>query len=112
MRRSVARAALLAATLLLAACGAVGSGESAERLYEQQCASCHGGDGRGAPARRGLEPRLDFSRSLLVAKRDRKLLFQRIAYGYNTMPGFAHRLSQGDLELLAAYVERFAKPAD
>jgi mono/diheme cytochrome c family protein len=90
------------------ACAPAGSGESASRLFEQHCAGCHGGDGRGLPARRGLEPRLDLARSKMIAKGDRGLLFQRIAFGYGTMPGFAHKLSQGELEELVAFVQRFA----
>ena len=115
MKEGAARVARLAgpfALAALAACGPAGSGASVERLYEQQCASCHGSDGRGAAARRGLEPKLDLSRSILVANGARGLLFERIAFGYNTMPGFAHKLPQGDLERLADYVTRFAKPAE
>ena len=33
---------------------------------------------------------------------DAGLVFQRIAYGYGTMPGFAHKLERGDLEMLTA----------
>ena len=114
MSRS-ARAGFSSATLPLAAlalagataCRPPGAGESAARLYVAECARCHAEDGSGLPARRGLEPRLDLTRSSMVAQRESSLLFQRIAYGYGTMPGFAHKLSRHDLEEVVAYVERF-----
>ena len=111
----MSRGARLSATFalaLLAACGPERSGADTARLFAEHCATCHGGDGLGSPARRGLEPRLDLSRSMMAAKGGRRLLYQRIAFGYNTMPGFAHKLSQGELEQLADYVQRFAKAAD
>lgn len=101
--------ALAAALSALAACGAERSGESAEVLWQKHCSSCHGEDGRGVRALRGLTPRLDLSRSGMVASRARGLIYQRIAFGYGTMPGYSHKLPQGDLELLAEFVERFAK---
>jgi mono/diheme cytochrome c family protein len=103
---------LFALLALLAACGPERSGAGTARLFAEHCASCHGDDGRGLPARRGLEPRLDLARSAMAAKGDRQLLYQRIAFGYSTMPGFAHKLKQGELEQLADYVQRFARTAD
>lgn len=107
----VARA--LALVLLGAAC-ALGcdsprSGVPATELWAEHCASCHGADGRGVPARRGLEPRVDLRRSEMIAAGDSGLVFQRIAYGYATMPGFAHKLERGDIELLVELVAELAK---
>jgi mono/diheme cytochrome c family protein len=104
------RAGLLAPLVLAVAagCGAETSGTPAAELWREHCASCHGADGRGHPARRRLEPRLDLARSALVAGRERGLIYQRIAYGYANMPGFAHKMPRGDLELMVGFVERFA----
>ena len=110
-RASFALAALPALAAALAGCAPSPNSESARQLYASQCASCHADDGRGVPARRGLEPRLDLTRSKLVVDRDKGLIYQRVAFGYLTMPGFAHKLSQSDLELLAEYVLIFA-PTD
>jgi hypothetical protein len=101
-------AALAAACVALAACGAERSGASAETLWRDECSRCHGEDGRGTPALRRLQPGLDLSRSAMVAQRDRRLMYRRIAYGYDTMPGFSHKLPQGDIELLVEFVEHFA----
>ena len=106
-----ALAALPALTAALGGCAPSPNSESARQLYASQCASCHADDGRGVPARRGLEPRLDLTRSKLVVNREKGLIYQRIAFGYLTMPGFAHKLSQDELELLAEYVLIFS-PTD
>ena len=99
-------AALLAA---LAGCGPERSGASAEQLWREHCARCHGDDGSGTRALLGLEPKLDLSRSEMVLKRDRRRIYQSIANGSVTMPGFSHRLPQGDIELLVEFVEKVGK---
>ncbi len=100
-----ARAALPALLALLAAgCGAETSAAPVEALWSEHCAGCHAGDGSGVSARRGLEPRLDLRQSAMLGPQGSPgLVFQRIAYGYNTMPGFAHKLSRGDIERLAKF---------
>jgi mono/diheme cytochrome c family protein len=107
MRRAAATG-LAAALVALAACGPERSGASVEELWQAHCARCHGEDGRGLRALRGLEPGLDLTRSAMVSSRDRRRLYRRIAAGSGTMPGFSHKLPQGDLELLVEFVERFA----
>jgi mono/diheme cytochrome c family protein len=104
MRR--AGGALLAAALALSACGAPSSGRSAESLWKEHCENCHGADGRGVAARRDLEPGIDLTASKMVAAHARGAVYQRIAYGYGTMPGFGHKLELGDLELLTDFVLR------
>jgi mono/diheme cytochrome c family protein len=102
---TAARLALAAALVAgLAGCGAETSAAPVEALWSEHCAGCHGADGSGVPARRGLEPRLDLRRSAMLGPRGSPgLVFQRVAYGYNTMPGFAHKLSRGDIERLARF---------
>jgi len=107
MSRAVA-AALLTVAIGGAACGAPTSGVPVEQLFTDHCASCHGAKGHGNPAMLGLDPGVDLTHSRLLAKHARGLVFQRIAYGYGSMPGFAHKLPQGDVELLVAYVTKLA----
>lgn len=105
-------AARLAATLLpavalaaaFAACSSPSSGIPVATLWAEHCQRCHGADGRGVAAQRALAPRVDLVASPMVRSGDRGLLFQRIAYGYATMPGFAHKLERGDIEGLANHV--------
>jgi mono/diheme cytochrome c family protein len=103
-----AEVALAVAAALGAGCGAPRSGVAVETLWAEHCAACHGADGRGTRARRTLEPRLDLARSEMIARGDQGLVFQRIAYGYAAMPGFAHKLPRGDIEQLAALAARLA----
>jgi mono/diheme cytochrome c family protein len=105
-RAAAALAALLATPL--AGCGPARSDATTRRLYAAHCAHCHGEDGRGVPARRSLEPRLDLARSAMARDGELGLLYRRIAFGYGTMPGYAHRLSEREIEQLADYVQRFA----
>jgi mono/diheme cytochrome c family protein len=92
---------------LIAGCGPPTSGLTAEELWVANCQRCHGVDGRGDRAQRGLAPALDLTASLLVRDRRRGLIYRRISYGFGTMPGFAHKLERGDLELLTEYTLRF-----
>lgn len=111
--RTTGRAAAALATVatlgLGAACDPPSSGLPAQELWAANCARCHADDGRGIPAQRALDPKLDLVASELVRGRERGLVYQRIAWGYAGMPGFAHKLEQGDLELLADYVLDLAK---
>jgi len=95
--------ALLPLACAIAACGSPSSGIEVAALWSEHCQRCHAADGRGDPAQLALEPRLDLTVSAMVRAGDRGLVFQRIAYGYATMPGFAHKLERGDLEKLAEH---------
>ena len=97
----------LALVLALAACGSPSSGLPAATLYADHCQRCHGDDGRGDPRQRALAPRVDLTRSGLVADRARGLIYQRISRGYDAMPAFSHKLERGDIEALTDYVLRF-----
>jgi mono/diheme cytochrome c family protein len=101
--------ALLPFASALAACGAPSSGVAVETLWAEHCQRCHSTDGRGQPAQRPLDPRVDLTASELVRAGDRGLAYRRIAYGYGTMPGFSHKLERGDLEKLAEYALALGK---
>lgn len=107
--RVAAALAGLAAVGLSTACGPPRSGLSVGELWAANCVRCHAEDGRGIRAQRALDPKLDLVASELGRGGDRGLVYQRIAWGYAGMPGFAHKLEQGDLELLTDYVLELAK---
>lgn len=100
------RNAVMAGYDLTLAPGQPPSLERGETLFRQQCAACHGTEGRGdGPAAGGMEPApTDFH--------DRERALQRSLFGlYNTitlgvegtsMPGFSH-LSEEDRWALAFY---------
>jgi mono/diheme cytochrome c family protein len=95
-------ATLAALALAALACGRH-EDRTAEQLYPEYCARCHGADGRGDPRKIDLYPNLDLTRSKLTGKGAHLLIYRRIAQGYGPMPGFAHRLSAVEIGRLADY---------
>ncbi|MEZ5312709.1 MAG: cytochrome c [Thermoanaerobaculia bacterium] len=109
-RRLLYLSPLAAALLgLLAACGPPTSGLSAEELYREQCARCHGDDGRGDPRQLALSPAVDLTRSRMIRRRARGAIYQRITQGYGSMPAFSYKLERGDVDLLIAHVLKFGE---
>ena len=104
LKTGMAALAVVAGAAAALACGSPTSGKPVTELWREQCTQCHGDDGRGHPAWKSLDPKVDLAVSELIRGGARGLVFQRIAYGYGTMPGFAHKLERGDLEMLTAFV--------
>ncbi|MEO7793974.1 MAG: cytochrome c [Thermoanaerobaculia bacterium] len=102
--------AVVAALFALAGCGAPTSGKSAAELYGEHCTRCHGADGRGDPRALSLAPNADLRHSELVRTRARGPIYLRITQGYGSMPGFAHKLERGDVDLLVDYVLNLETP--
>ena len=73
---------------------------NAEKIYVQQCATCHGEDGQ-----KGLSGAANLTKSTLSLN-DRK---QIIAEGQGLMPGFKEQLSEQELDELAAYTMTLKK---
>lgn len=109
MRRS--HTGVIALALAVAGCGAPNSGKSGAELYAEHCTRCHGADGRGDPRALGLSPNSDLTRSNLVRRRARGPIYLRITQGYGSMPGFAHKLERGDVDLLVDYVLELESPS-
>ncbi len=101
----------LAAALSTTACGGAPSDRTAEQLYPEFCARCHGADGKGDPRNVNLYPGLDLTHSKLVGRDARFLIYRRIAAGYGPMPGFAHRLSQLEIGRLTDYTTKLGSAA-
>lgn len=81
--------------------------QQAARLYQQQCAACHGAEGRGdGPAAAGLEPPpTDFHDTERAAQRSLFGLYNTITLGVDgtAMTSFAH-LTDAERWALAFYV--------
>ena len=105
-----AAAAAVALALSVAGCGAPTSGKSGAELYDEHCTRCHGADGRGDPRALSLSPNSDLTRSRFVRQRERGPIYLRITQGYGSMPGFAHKLERGDVDLLVDYVLELETP--
>ena len=102
MRRALLGLVLLSLPLLFGACGPK-EDRTAEELYPEYCARCHGPDGKGDPRNVNLYPNEDLTRSRLTGPGAHLLIYRRIAEGYGPMPGFAHRLSAVEIGRLADY---------
>ena len=100
---------LIGAALAAAGCGGFGSGTPVTEIWEANCQRCHGVDGRGVPALRGVEPELDLTKSRNVREARRTEIRRIIAAGDIHMPGFGHRLPNGDLEELVDLVVRMGR---
>jgi len=99
-----ADAALVGAAIAVSGCGPIGSGTPVAELWETNCQRCHGEDGRGVRALRSVEPELDLSRSRSVREGRRAEIRRVISAGDVRMPGFGHRLPNGDVEALVDFV--------
>ena len=90
--------------LVLLAALAVANGSRAsdlkagQKVYEQQCASCHGIDGR--PTVAGTP---DFTRGQGMQVSDVEMV-KRIKAGKGLMPGYDHIISDADVLNVVAYL--------
>ena len=85
-------------------------GNSAAAIFQQNCSSCHGSDGKGFPG--GAMPDLTNSRARAGIPRQR--IVETITNGKNggtTMPSFSGRLSPADINNVASYVESLSGTA-
>jgi mono/diheme cytochrome c family protein len=110
-----ARLAWLALGLLAGGAGCMTSHEAGVAvpvdptvLYSQNCARCHGADGRGDAEMKKTMPTLrDFTDPAFKARSPDDLA-RVVMAGKNQMPGFGASLSQTKIQHLVGYVRRFA----
>ncbi|MGC8779319.1 MAG: c-type cytochrome [Anaerolineae bacterium] len=67
-------------------------------IYEQQCASCHGPDGKGNPSAGDLT---DFGRTAAISQ---KAWAELLAQGRGTMPAFGDKLAPAEQRAVLEYV--------
>ncbi len=81
---------------------------TAEQLFNQKCAACHAEDGSGKTAI-GKNLKLRDLRSKAVQKQSDQQLYDIIAKGKGSMPGYSSELSKADIEHLVGYIRELAK---
>jgi mono/diheme cytochrome c family protein len=75
------------------------------RLYDENCASCHGPRGRGDGQQAGSFKPIDFTRQDLMANKSAAEFFETISAGVSPgMPAYADKLSEADRWSLTNYV--------
>lgn len=72
--------------------------EAGKAVYDQQCVSCHGSDGKGTPPAQDLT---DFARTSTISQ---KAWADVLAQGRNTMPAFGDKLAPAELRAVLEYV--------
>ncbi|MEP6741616.1 MAG: cytochrome c [bacterium] len=81
----------------------------AAQLYEKQCASCHGKDGRA----KTIKGKLKHARNLTDGEWQEKVsderIFNSIMNGKGKMPAYSKKLSQQEIESLVTYVRTLKK---
>ncbi|HEY2729885.1 MAG TPA: c-type cytochrome [Polyangia bacterium] len=80
-------------------------------MYAQNCARCHGADGRGDPELKKTLPVRDFSDPVFLAKAQTDDLARTIMAGKGQMPAFGASLSLPKIQSLSGYVERLGRAA-
>ena len=106
----------VAGTLTASGCDAPGrAGPAAavdpRALYGQNCARCHGADGRGDPEMKKSMPTIrDFSDPTFRAM-SHEQMEQVIMAGRNLMPGFGAALSRPKVQHLGGYARRLGEAA-
>ncbi len=85
------------------------SSNSGKTLYEQQCASCHGADGKGSgPAAASLPTKpTDFTEPKFWSGDVRKKITDTVDNGHNSMPPI--KMKQNDLNTIIDYMTRTFK---
>jgi mono/diheme cytochrome c family protein len=104
--------ALAVLGVLSSGCAPSAPTRSAEVLFAENCARCHGPDGKGDPRILPLYPRADLIHSPMGIARDRVLIHDRITRGFTTMPGFQGKLQPEEIGALVNKCLKLAAPAE
>jgi mono/diheme cytochrome c family protein len=78
-------------------------------MYAQNCARCHGVDGRGDPELKKTLPVRDFSDPVFLAKAQTEDLQRTIMAGKGQMPAFGASLSMPKIQSLSGYIQRLGR---
>jgi cytochrome c oxidase cbb3-type subunit 3 len=79
-------------------------------MYAQNCARCHGADGRGNAELKKTMPNIrDFSDPVFLAKAQTDELVRTIMAGKGQMPSFGASLSLPKMQSLSGYVRRLGR---
>lgn len=80
-------------------------------MYAQNCARCHGADGRGDAELKKTLPVRDFSDPTFLAKANTEDIARTIMAGKGQMPSFGASLSLPKIQSLSGYVQRLGRGA-
>jgi mono/diheme cytochrome c family protein len=88
----------------------VGTAPSADTLYKQKCAKCHGADGSGDTSLGRISNAPDFTDVGWWAKHPNPAeRVNTITRGKKSMPAFGKKLTKAQITSLATYVQKFKR---
>jgi len=108
------KAAILLTTVFAALLIIFVAGPSAERVeaqrggaavYSQNCARCHGGDGRAQTQKGRQTKAVDFTSDDWTPDADHDA--RRVANGKGSMPPFKNKLTPAEINAVVQYIRRF-----
>jgi mono/diheme cytochrome c family protein len=85
------------------------SARSAAELYEKNCASCHGKDGRSKTLKGRFRGARDLSDPEWQSSVSDERIFNSIINGRGKMPSFGKKVSEAEVESLVTYVRDLKK---
>ena len=99
---------ILLALGLLPAMSQTGDAKAGKVVYERNCASCHGRNGKGLGV---ASPTPDFTNRAVMSSRSDERLYDKIANGGKGtgMPAWRSRLSEQERRNVIAYIRTFAR---
>jgi cytochrome c oxidase cbb3-type subunit 3 len=78
-------------------------------MYAQNCARCHGANGKGDPELKKTLPVRDFSDPAFLARANVDEISRTIMAGKGQMPAFGASLSMPKIQSLSGYVKRLGR---
>jgi len=82
----------------------------AKTVYEQNCARCHGADGRGQTKLGELYNAPDLTDHKRLKRQSNKSIAALITRGRSGMPAFSKKLSREEITALVGYVRSLKSP--
>ena len=82
---------------------------AAATVFNKECASCHGKDGRAKTFKAKFNGAKDLTKQSWQESASDEHIFNVIANGHEKMPAFGKKLSQAEIESLVTFVRRLKK---
>ena len=83
--------------------------KEAKKLFKQNCARCHGVDGKGQTTAGEIAGAPDFTDPSWQELSDDQTLANSITHGLGQMPSFSKKLSTEQIKSLVSYVRTFKR---
>ncbi len=105
---TVALGALLTTTRTVSS-DSYNASASAAELYDRNCASCHGKDGRAKTIKGKLKHARDLTDSTWQARVSDERIFNSIINGKGKMPAYSKKLTEPQIDSLVGHVRALKK---